>query len=182
MRTALCAAVVAAALGGCALADERAQVDSVELNLSSDRDQAEVWHELNELYEELVARLADRGYTIADAQAAAAAGDEAQARELFGYTDAQYDAITRRARELATAVRAAPPEAASSTEWGCDWGQAALCFANGILAAWGTRGAGASGPVIGAIIVVEAGLCGWANCYRERRDTGSGPSTGPRKK
>jgi hypothetical protein len=181
MKIALCAAVVAAALGACALADERGQVDSVELGVSIERDQAEVWHELDELYEELVSRLADRGYTTADAQAAAAAGDDARARELFGYTDGEYEAIGRRAVVLSKAVQMAPPDTAHP-DWGCDWGQAALCLANGVLAAVGTRGVGASGPVIGAIIVAEAGLCGWAFCYRERRDTGSGPSTGPRKK
>lgn len=90
-------------LGGCAL-DDPVPVDqapeappfAADTTLRSRHHVVGPEREALHLYEELAARLDERGVTPAALRAAADAGDEQAVRELFGYTDTEFDRLHAR--------------------------------------------------------------------------------------
>jgi hypothetical protein len=139
-----------------------------------------------QLHQELVDRLESRGYTTADALAAAEAGDEARARELFGYTEMEYEALGARMEAIAVAVEEAERDgswpalenqAADPEGLDCNWGQAAACAYGLGGVSIGFRIAGAGWPLVLAYAVGAGGICTWANCRWERDGSGTSPGT-----
>lgn len=119
MRRVLAVAAVAA-LGACALDDERAQV-SVEVKAAQPMDPDHVRREVVQLYEELASRMEARGVTLEQMQAAVDSGDAERVRELFGFTPEEYEAANARALALTTRVEQAigEVEAEAPDGWDC---------------------------------------------------------------
>lgn len=169
-------------LGACITDTDAPEIDTTTITTTIQQPSMtaeEAAREARDLFRGLVARLELRGHTIADAQAAAEAGDEEWVRELFGYTDAEFEAIGRRLAALAQTFEHLPP-AENPEGIRCDWGQGAACAFGLLSNSWAFRLSGVSWPLVVGHAVASVGICGWANCRWER--SGSGPGTQPRKK
>jgi hypothetical protein len=162
----LCVAAATAAFGACA-PDEPTQVESALSESTRGDDLARVAREVVLLYEELAARMYERGVTPEQVQAAVEAGDAEGVRELFGYTREEYDAATGRLLVLATAVQAAGGGASSLDGLDCEW-EILECGAGFLLAALGQPHLGL-GILVGGAVICSLSDCRW-------RD-GSGPRT-----
>jgi hypothetical protein len=186
--------IAVALLGACVAGDgDRVEVDSFTAAIQAgepagaatlqqpDPDLTVAAREAVRLYEELATRLESRGYTTADAMAAFEARDEARARELFGYTNGDYEAIGARWTAIAEALEwdavwsAEEPDGIS-----CNWGKGLECAWGLGLGSLTLRGFNVSWPVVAAAIAGSVGLCAYNNCRWER--SGSGPGTKPRRK
>jgi hypothetical protein len=154
-----------AAFSACAL-DERAQVGSVELEVTSERDPDEALRELVELYDELTARMDERGVTPEQMQAAVDAGDSERVRALLGYTREEYATANARALALLACIMATR-ESAAVDGLRCD-SEILECGSTFFFAAWAQ-------PQFGlGILAAGAVICGIADC---RWNDGSGPRT-----
>ena len=94
--------IIVAALASCALeaqpqAVPAQDVESRALAVEQNRPSAEeIARELVSFYQELVARLDERGVAMEEMQAAVEAGDVERVRELFGFTPEEFDAANER--------------------------------------------------------------------------------------
>ena len=173
--------MVVALLGACVSAnDPELTVDSHTAAIQQESTVSDVAAEAVALYQELAARLESRGYTWEDALAAAEAGDEARARQLFGFTEEEFEAIGLRLEALAMA-----PESAHQEDRGAEDPDGPKCEREAASCAYQTleiaifRAAGVSWPLTIAYVAGGVGLCLWANCHWE---SGSGPATGRKQK
>lgn len=192
--------ITISSLVGACVADDRdpqsgVRADSVDFHVAAvqERDPSveEVVREAVLLHHDLVARLESRGFTPAEALAAAEAGDEARARELFGFTDDELDAVGARLQAIAAAVEDAErrgawsePEAGAEDPEGlrCDWGKGVQCAYEMGGVSWGLRLAGVSWPLALGYVAGGLGVCAWVNCQWERDGSGTSPGTRPKKK
>ena len=168
--------IILALFGACVADDSAAQIP-VDLGAApleqSDPTVAEVEAEVLRLYQELAARLEERGVTPGEIQAAVDAGDAERVRELFGMTRAEYDEAN--ARALAVAAMAAEfLHAFEDSESGatpeglrCDW--EILECGSGFLFAAVSQPHWALG-----ILAAGSVICALSDC---RWDDGSGPRT-----
>jgi hypothetical protein len=151
----------AAAIGACALDDERARVEAVETRVTSERSPEEAALELAALYEELHGRMRERGVTTEQMQAAVGAGDSERVRALLGMTREEYGASNTRVLDLVARARRAEEgsEPANPDDWDC----------RGVLScAIGVMGIAYSLPHLAVgILAVGGAVCAWDNCRRE---------------
>jgi hypothetical protein len=168
--------IIIALFGACVADDSAAQIavshGTAPLQ-QPDPTVAEIEAEVLHLYQELAARLEERGVTPEEMQAAVDAGDAERVRELLGMTREQYDEAN--ARALAVAAMAAESlDAFEDFESGatpeglrCDW-EILECGSSFLFAAlaqphWGL-----------GILAAGSVICSLSKC---RWDDGSGPRT-----
>jgi hypothetical protein len=164
----LCVTAASAVFGACAL-DGPTQVDADRSESTRGHDRGDVAREVVLLYEELAARLYERGVTPEQMQAAVEDGDAERVRELFGYARAEYDARNARLLLLASMAQAAGGGAASLDGLECEW-EILECGAGFLLSALGL-------PHLGlGILVSGAVICSLSDC---RWRDGAGPRTKP---
>jgi hypothetical protein len=160
--------LIAAALVGACVADDSDRID-IDLHTTPlqqpDPDPTVAAREAFRLYQELAARLESRGYTTADALAAAEAGDEARVRELFGYTDTEYEAIGMRLQTVEHANAWLEPGPEDPDGLDCRWGEMLECAVQMAFGSVSLRPFGASWPTVAAVFVGTTGICAWNRCH-----------------
>ena len=162
--------------GACVADDSAAQI-AVALGTATlqqpEPTVAEVEADVLRLYQELAARMEERGVTPEEMQAAIDAGDAERVRELFGMTREEYDAANARALAVAAmaveSLHAFEDRESGATPEGlrCDW-EILECGSNFLFAAV-TQPHWALG-----ILAAGSVICSVSNC---RWDDGSGPRT-----
>jgi hypothetical protein len=169
MQRIMFAVAVAAAVGACALEDARAQVESAGSGVQSAGAQ-DVARAALRLYEELAARLEERGHTPDELLVAGEAGDEQRVRAMLGYSDAEFEAVHTRLVAIVTAAACTPADVAYPDGWTC---QAELlpCITS-IGLAYIVRGASVSVPALLAYGGIHVAGCVYAFCSFDRTDPG----------
>lgn len=130
------------------------------------------------LYEELAGRLEERGVTLEELQAAVDAEDEEALREMFGYTDAEAEAMQRRLLDL---VERAQVERGRGTSPGggtvepegwprCDTAELGGCIT---FAGWAISKSGPlTPPTLLGLVVISGAICVSQTCSFDRSDPG----------
>jgi len=96
--------IILALLGACVADEGDSQIDvdfrTAALQQPAPAAAAEVGNDAIRLYQELTARLDERGVTLEEMQAAVDAGDAERVRELFGFTPEEADAALARLQAI----------------------------------------------------------------------------------
>jgi hypothetical protein len=152
--------VILALFGACVADDGTVQnaVDSHTSTLQQGPTASWVGNEAKALYQELAARLDERGVTPEEMQAAVEDGDADGVRELFGMTPEELDVANARVLELAAAVRHAAGDTGTAGPEGLRCRVMMSC-------AFSVMSLAAVFPGFAAGILVVGGLaCAWESC------------------
>ena len=147
--------------------------ESIQQSDQIDPAVEEAEREAVRLYQELAARLDERGITPEEMQAAVDAGDEERVRELFGYTPEEYATVN--ARVLAIAQEAARND---DDAGGVAEPDGPKCDRQTVDCGVGFVGLAVARPQVAiGIFFLGAIYCAWSHCHWE----GSSPGTGTKR-
>lgn len=167
--------VFSAALGACALEEPPTTGDlrlslvnaNAEAGVLDGDAPAEAGPQAISLYQEMAARLDERGYTPDELLAAGQAGDEQLVREMLGYTDAEFEAMYERLQAIGTA----PASDANYPEgWTCQ-PEVIPCITS-LGLAYLVRGGSISVPALLAYGGIHVIGCVYTYCSYDRTDPG----------
>lgn len=170
--------IILALLGACVADEGDSQIDvdfhTAALQQPDPAAAAEIGNDAIRLYQELTARLDERGVTLEEMQAAVDAGDAERVRELFDYTPEEFEAANERlqviggmANEVLEALADSGSESAEPEGLSCKGAFTCGLAAFAIATQWPNY------VGLGFLVLASAGCaleyCEW--------DDGSGPRT-----